>query len=196
MNRRVVRDAKARVLIAATFGAVCVPIAAVETNPYAGQQTRAVKSLSEDEIGALLAGQGSGYAKAAELNGYPGPAHVLELAERLHLSEGQLQATRGLMQAHRTRARALGERLVAAETDLDRLFATKAAAPGSVDAATERIALLQAQLRAEHLKTHLAQTRLLDAEQLRRYAELRGYATDGRSVPDHGHSGHGGGGRP
>ena len=34
----------------------------------------------------LRAGRGMGLALAAELNGYPGPAHVLELADKLDLA--------------------------------------------------------------------------------------------------------------
>ena len=49
-------------------------------SPYAGQQTRAIKALSPEDLAGLLNGEGRGMAKAAELNGYPGPVHVLELA--------------------------------------------------------------------------------------------------------------------
>jgi hypothetical protein len=41
-------------------------------------------------MSTLLSGQGSGFAKPAELNGYPGPAHVLELAGPLGLDAPQL----------------------------------------------------------------------------------------------------------
>jgi len=152
--------------------------------PYAGQQDRSIKSLSESDIEALLAGQGAGFAKAAELNGYPGPAHVLELAEPLRLSESQRAATQVLMSEHRTRARKLGQELVSAEADLDRLFQRKQADPRAVDRATETVGLLQARLRAEHLNTHLAQAALLDPEQTRRYAVLRGYDANPVSVPE------------
>lgn len=65
--------------------AVCTltaPVLAAEmpATPYAGQQTRTIKALSDDEIAALRNGEGMGMAKAAELNGYPGPIHVLSLA--------------------------------------------------------------------------------------------------------------------
>ena len=72
----------------ATLPAIAVPLllacvltgAAAQTTPhasaYAGQQSRAIKSLSEQDVDDLLAGRGAGFAKAAELNGYPGPAHV------------------------------------------------------------------------------------------------------------------------
>src|SRR5690606_22844036 len=64
--------------------------------PYAGFETRTVKSLSEREIGDLKAGRGMGLALAAELNGYPGPLHVLELAKPLGLTEAQRNKVREL----------------------------------------------------------------------------------------------------
>jgi hypothetical protein len=57
--------------------------------PYSGQQTRSIKALSSEDIAALLKGEGMGMAKAAELNGYPGPVHVLTLAKELKLTESQ-----------------------------------------------------------------------------------------------------------
>ena len=42
-----------------------------------------VNALSPDEVQQYLAGAGMGYAKAAELNHFPGPMHVLELADKL-----------------------------------------------------------------------------------------------------------------
>ncbi|MEY4562960.1 MAG: hypothetical protein RLZZ618_2237 [Pseudomonadota bacterium] len=142
---------------------------------YAGEQQRAIKSLSDSEVAGLLAGRGAGFAKAAELNGYPGPAHVLELATQLHLSDAQTSATRELMDQHLSEAMRLGAALLDAERHLDSLFAQRMATPGSVDQAAARVGALHAQLRAEHLKTHLAQTALLNAHQIERYASLRGY---------------------
>jgi hypothetical protein len=147
--------------------------------PYAGQQQRAIKSLSDSEVSGLLAGSGAGLAKAAELNGYPGPAHVLELAKDLHLSDAQTAATQQLMAEHKREASRLGAALIEAERHLDSLFAQRLATPAEVDRATARVGELQAQLRAEHLKTHLTQTALLNAHQVQRYASLRGY--DGAS---------------
>lgn len=66
--------------------AIAAPALAQTSTPYAGQQTREMKAISDDDIAALLKGEGSGMAKAAELNGYPGPAHVLALAKELKLS--------------------------------------------------------------------------------------------------------------
>ena len=159
------------------FAALCTSsFAWAQTSPYAGQESYRIKSLSPQEEKALLEGQGAGFAKAAELNGYPGPAHVIELADRLALTPEQLSGTKQLMNEHKARARSLGAEVVAAEQALDRLFSERRADAAAVASAAERIGLLQAQLRAEHLNTHLLQTALLSAEQVRRYSELRGYA--------------------
>ena len=143
---------------------------------YAGQQTRAIKALSEQDVAGLLEGQGAGFAKAAELNGYPGPAHTLELKGPLGLRPDQVTASEALMVSHKARARALGATLVDAEHRLDALFAGRAASAASIENATREIGLLQARLRAEHLATHLTQTALLDVHQVQRYSVLRGYA--------------------
>ena len=164
------------------LGALCTgSLAWAQANPYAGQEQRAIKSMSEQEVAGLLAGAGAGFARAAELNGYPGPMHVLELADRLALNYEQRAATKSLMTQHKARARTLGEQLVDAERDLDKLFAQRAADAVGVDEATRRVGLLQADLRAEHLKTHVAQTALLSADQVRMYSVLRGYAGTGAS---------------
>src|SRR5215510_12326186 len=56
-------------------------------SPYTGQEQRAIKALSDEEIRDLLEARGMGLAKAAELNSYPGPLHVLQLANELELSD-------------------------------------------------------------------------------------------------------------
>ena len=155
---------------------------------YAGQQTRAIKALSEQDIAGLLEGQGAGFAKAAELNGYPGPAHTLELQDRLGLRPDQVAASQNLMAAHKARARALGATLVDAERKLDALFAGQQASRESIDSTTREIGALQARLRAEHLATHLTQTALLDVHQVARYNVLRGYADAKAAESAPGHS--------
>lgn len=156
-------------------------------SPYAGEQARQIKALSEQETLALLQGQGAGLARAAELNGYPGPMHTLELRQPLALTPEQAEATAALMRAHKGRARELGAALVDAERRLDALFAERRADVATVESATRDVALLQARLRAEHLSTHLSQTALLSPEQVRRYAELRGYAATAPAEPAHRH---------
>lgn len=144
--------------------------------PYAGQQARAIKALSATQTADLLADKGMEQAKAAELNNYPGPMHVLELAAQLELSPGQQQASQALMHRHKTEARELGARLVAAEGALDQAFASREIDAARLATHTETIGRLQALLRKSHLDTHLQQTALLTPQQIARYAQLRGYS--------------------
>lgn len=160
--------------------------ASAPASPYAGQHMRAIKSLSEQDVAALRAGQGMALAKAAELNGYPGPAHVLELRQQLQLTDEQATATTRLMAQHKARAIELGTAVIHAERQLDTLFREPTAQASTIDEATARVGAAQAQLRAEHLRTHLAQTALLNAQQVQRYNELRGYtAASGAEAPAH-----------
>jgi hypothetical protein len=83
--------------------------------PYTGQQTRSIKALSDDEVKQYLSGAGMGYARAAELNRFPGPMHVLELADKLGLTAAQRAQTEALMKMHKDEARELGRKVVEAE---------------------------------------------------------------------------------
>src|SRR3712207_8815280 len=89
-------------------------------SPYAGLEQRAVKALSDQQIADLKAGRGMGLALAAELNGYPGPLHVLELAEPLGLTEAQRARVQSLYEAMKAEAGPLGRRLIREEGDLER----------------------------------------------------------------------------
>jgi Spy/CpxP family protein refolding chaperone len=145
------------------------------TSPYAGQQSREIKALSEQELKDLLAGAGMGMAKAAELNRYPGPMHALELADRLALAPEQRDRLAALMHRHKGQARKLGEQVVALERELDGLFARGKPTAGEVERLTIAIGEAQGRLRAEHLNTHLETTALLTPEQVDRYVKARGY---------------------
>jgi hypothetical protein len=89
---------------------------------YAGQDAREIKALSADVVKLYLSGAGAGFARAAELNHFLGPMHVLELADPLNLTAGQRAQTERLMSAHKAQARTLGEKVVATERALDELF--------------------------------------------------------------------------
>jgi Spy/CpxP family protein refolding chaperone len=148
-------------------------------SPYAGMERRAVKALSEQQMVDLKAGRGMGLSLPAELNGYPGLAHVLELADELQLSDEQRSRTKALFEAMKAETISVGERILSDETALDRLFAEKHVTRAALDATTSRIASAQGDLRAAHLRYHLAMSELLSPEQIARYAELRGYGTGG-----------------
>ena len=144
---------------------------------YAGLEQRAVKALSEQQIADLRAGRGMGLALPAELNGYPGPSHVLENADALGLSAEQREHTKGLFEAMKAEAVPVGERLIEQEAKLDRLFADREVTPANLNAVTEEIGMTQARLRQTHLKFHLAMMDVLSPAQVERYRELRGYGT-------------------
>jgi hypothetical protein len=142
---------------------------------YAGQQDRAIKALSEDETRQYLAGAGMGYARAAELNGFPGPMHVLELADKLNLSPEQRAATQKLMDAHKAEARAIGAKRVAAEKSLDDLFKSGSVDQQRLAEAVRVTAQVEGEYRLTHLDTHRQMRALLNDRQVAQYNVLRGY---------------------
>ena len=151
-----------------------------------------IKALAPDHVAGLLAGAGLGYAKAAELNRYPGPLHVLELAEQLELDDAQLDATRALRARVVAQASALGAELVAAEAELDAMFRSGSLSQAGMDEVLARIGTIQSRLRSVHLGAHIEQRALLSPTQVDRYVRLRGYAdadADGHSHA-HGAGGH------
>jgi Spy/CpxP family protein refolding chaperone len=145
------------------------------SGPYAGMQNREVKSLSEQQMADLRAGKGMSLALPAELNGYPGPAHTLELATALGLTDEQRARTQSLFLDMQREAKAVGEEVIQAEAALDALFRQKTATRDAVTAATARAAQAQGRLRDTHLRYHLSMMDVLSAEQVVRYARLRGY---------------------
>ena len=143
--------------------------------PYAGQQQRDVKALSGQQIDDLRAGGGMGLALAAELNGYPGPLHVLELADQLELSGDQRQQVQRLFDSMKAEATSVGASLIEQETALDRAFSTNHISEPALAQLTSQIGETQGRLRAVHLKYHLTTRALLSPAQRERYAGLRGY---------------------
>lgn len=154
--------------------------------PYAGLESRPIKALSSEAVGDLKAGRGMGLALSAELNGYPGPKHVLELAEPLHLTPVQAERTEALFRAMQAEAQAKGAEVLAREAALDRLFAERKATPEALAELLPALGRAQGELRLVHLNYHLAMLEVLSADQVAAYARLRGYAAQ----PPGGHGGH------
>jgi Spy/CpxP family protein refolding chaperone len=180
---------KGPLLAGTVAAALVIGSALAEPSPYAGLEGRGIKALPEQEIGDLLAGRGAGMALPAELNRYPGPRHVLELAAELELSPEQDAETRRLFARMEAEAVPLGEAVVAQEAELDRLFASGTADEGSLRAAVAEAARVRGELRFTHLKYHLAMRRLLTPAQVAAYDAARGYAPGSH----HGTGGHGAG---
>ncbi len=165
-------------------GALTIGAAAAQT-PYAGLQARPVKALSDQQVADLKAGRGMGLALAAELNGYPGPSHLLELADQLGLSDAQRDTVRSLFEAMKAETIPIGERLIAQEAALDALFAEHKVTRETLATATAEIGDTQAKLRDAHLRYHLSTVAMLQPSQIQRYAELRGYAEGDQKHPHH-----------
>jgi hypothetical protein len=152
-------------------------VAYSQHQPYAGMQNRPIKALSDQQVADLKAGRGMGLALAAELNGYPGPMHVLELSEKLGLTMEQRVSVQRLFDSMKQEAVPLGARLIEQEAQLDRLFAGRTVTAETLKTTIASIAITQGQLRESHLKYHLATAVLLTHVQMRQYQELRGYGS-------------------
>jgi len=171
--------------------ALTVAAAAQETKPlegYAGKERREIKSLSAGEIEQLLQGQGMGLAKAAELNHYPGPRHVLELAAELQLTPEQRAGIQAAFAKMRGEAVWLGNEIVESERELDTLFAKGEIDLSKLRTLTSEIAQTQGALRLAHLAAHLEMRRLLSPAQIKKYDELRGYTPGKKTPAGHDHS--------
>lgn len=144
-------------------------------SPYADQEDSGIAALSAEEVRQLRNGAGMGLARAAELNHYPGPRHVLELAEELDLSAAQRAAVEAAYDEMHAEAVRLGGEILAGEEHLQRRFAHRHVDEPALREAIAEIARLQGELRLAHLAAHLKTAALLSAEQIERYDRLRGY---------------------
>lgn len=145
---------------------------------YVGMQSRDIKALTAEQIADLREGKGMGASLPAELNGVPGPLHVLQLKDRLDLTPEQQLWLERITADMKADAKRLGEDIVAAETELDRAFKTGNADETFVRSTTARIAELQGQLRAVHLIAHLKTRQMLSDQQVVAYNRARGYAAE------------------
>ena len=168
--------AVASMLMLLAVPALAEPAAHAQASKYAGQENRAIKSLSPDDIAELRRGGGWGLAKAAELNGVPGPAHLLEMKDRVPLDAGQVAKIEALFAEMQAKAVAQGDRLIALEQALEDRFRDGTIDDAALRAMLADIAEARRELRYIHLATHLKTPEILSAEQIDAYNALRGYA--------------------
>jgi len=156
-------------------------------SPYAGEDARAIKSLSDDDIAELRRGGGWGLAKAAELNGLPGPAHLLELKDEIPLSAEQVSAIERIFERMRANAIAEGERLIARERVLEEGFRARSVTEDGLRTLLRDIGESRSALRYIHLTAHLSASAVLSVQQVARYNALRGYRSDPCATVPEGH---------
>ena len=144
-------------------------------SPYAGQEERMIKALSLKEIDGLLNGKGMGMAKAAELNHYPGPKHVLELVSELGLSDEQQNETKLLFKDMKKLSMKLGKKIIEKESYLEARFRAGNIDNNELKTILVEVGKLRASLRYAHLSTHLKQKTILNKKQIKHYDMLRGY---------------------
>jgi len=145
---------------------------------YAGEEKREIKSLSATDIEELQNGKGWGLAKAAELNGVPGPVHLLEMKKEIGLSAGQISAIEDIYREMKQKAIPLGLELIELERELNNHFAERTITNELLRQILQKIAQVHSELRYVHLSTHLKTPDILDSEQIALYNKLRGYSSD------------------
>jgi len=145
------------------------------SSDYKGQEQRKIKSLSDDDIQQLEAGKGWGLAKAAELNGMPGPLHILQMKDKIGLSHEQEVKVQQLFESMREQAIPLGKQLVQLEQELNDAFSERHITDISLREKLQKIAAVRKELRYVHLVTHLKTPTILSPQQVERYNRLRGY---------------------
>ena len=145
---------------------------------YAGEEKREIKSLSETDIEELKNGKGWGLAKAAELNGLPGPAHLLEMKQEINLSTKQIRDIEDIYIKMKKEAIPLGLELINLERELNNHFANRTITDELLRQFLQRIGQVHSQLRYVHLSTHLNTPKILKSEQITLYNKLRGYSSD------------------
>ena len=144
---------------------------------YAGEEKREIKSLSATDIEELKTGKGWGLAKAAELNGVPGPVHLLEMKEEIDLSANQIRAIEDIYKKMKQEAISLGLELIELERELNNHFANRTITDELLRQILQGIAQVQRQLRYVHLSAHLNTPDILKSEQITHYNKLRGYSS-------------------
>jgi hypothetical protein len=166
--------------------AITGPVHAEDTAPPHGDQV--IRGLTDREVSDLRQGTGMGRARAAELNGYPGPRHVLDLAQagQLALTPEQTRTAQLLFDGMAREARRLGDLILREERSLEAEFRSGRIGEADLRARALRIAALEGELRAVHLRAHVEMRAALSAPEIQQYNALRGYgAAPPRQHPPH-----------
>lgn len=152
---------------------------------YAPLLDSPIRGLTREQIEAYQNGEGASMALPAELNGYPGPAHVLDLAEPLGLTPEQRAAMERLRGGMGDEAIPRGLELLALHKALDDGFRNGTLDEDDLARLLRDIGEKDAALRLIHLRTHVEAASLLTTHQRALYVELRGYGNADHASHDH-----------
>ncbi|MDQ3695083.1 MAG: hypothetical protein M3464_15855 [Chloroflexota bacterium] len=145
--------------------------------PYADGYDPAapIRALTPEEIARIERGEGAGFALPAELNGVPGPRHVLDLAHELGVSREQQTRVQAIFDEMRAAVIPAGARYLAALQALEADFRAGALTEQDLPGRVADVARREGELAAAHLLAHLQTARVLTPEQITAYNRLRGY---------------------
>ena len=163
------------VLIAPVYTTTASELATPTPSAYRELLASDIRGIDPETIAGYLAGEGLGMALPAELNGYPGPRHVLDLRAELELTSEQTERIQSLFDEMQPRAIELGEAYLAAEAKLESDFRNGTIDEDGLFTQLQQIADIQTNLRFVHLRTHLSALEILSQHQVREYDTLRGY---------------------
>ena len=146
-------------------------------SPYADRYdpTVPIRALTTEQVAQIGRGEGAGFALAAELNGVPGPRHVLDLAAELGLSPAQRAGIGAVADRMRAAVLPAGQRYLAAQQALEEAFRRGTLTPADLPGRVAEVNRLRGELEAAHLAAHLETAALLTPEQIAAYQRLRGY---------------------
>lgn len=172
-----------KAIILLSFVLLAVPGTAVvaqthhNRSPYAGQfsPSAPIRALSSEEVRQIAAGEGAGLAKAAELNGVPGPRHVLDMASGLELTPAQRTKIQAIYNDMHSKAVITGRRYLRAQEALERDFRAHRLNSTTVATRVAEVNRIRGDLETVHLAAHLATAGVLTRDQIAHYNKMRGY---------------------
>lgn len=123
---------------------------------------------------ALLKGLEGDNGKTAEMNKYPSPKDLLELATTLNLSSVQKSRLIEIRDNTISRAKQLGKEIVQIENELHKAFQARIINEKSCTDDAQQIGRLRGRLRAVFLTSHIRAKAVLNDSQVSMYRKIQG----------------------
>ena len=158
----------------------CIPFVAIASDfhqhrsKYSGQEVRKIKSFSESDLKELRRGGGWGLAKAAELNGVPGPIHLLEMKEKISLTNDQVNSITASFKKMQKTAIAYGKKYIVLHEQMEKKFRERTIDKQLLRFYLTKISQVRKELTYAHLSAHLDMIAILTPDQIKLYNKLRG----------------------